>query len=90
MGASTWTSPKVSRAATRLEDAGLVLKLEHEEDRRLVNLSLPPAGQALMARLADIANVFQAELGAEPGPDAGPFHAALQRLMAGEGGDDPS
>ncbi|MFT4002907.1 MAG: MarR family transcriptional regulator [Rhizobium sp.] len=36
--------PKVSRAATRLEDAGLVLKLEHEEDRRLVNLSLAPAG----------------------------------------------
>lgn len=79
---------KVSRAATRLEEAGLVRKLEHDEDRRLVSLSLTPAGQALMSRLVEIADQFQAELLTELGSAAGPFQAALQRLTAGEGDDD--
>ena len=39
---------KVSRAAARLEEAGLVQKLEHETDRRLVALSLTPKGGAVM------------------------------------------
>lgn len=80
--------PKVSRAAARLEEAGLVRKLEHPGDRRLVALSLTPAGEALMARLGAIAAAFQAELLAELGPCAEGFDAGLGRLIAG--GDAPA
>src|SRR6188768_2706240 len=73
---------KVSRAAARLEEAGLVQKLEHETDRRLVALSLTPEGEAAMQRLAAIAAAFQDELDAELGPSAAAFDAALGRLIA--------
>ncbi len=73
---------KVSRAATRLEEAGLVQKLEHEADRRLVSLSLTAEGQALMARLSAIATAFQAELIAELGEGAEAFSAQLGKLMS--------
>lgn len=79
---------KVSRAATRLEEAGLVAKLGHETDRRLVALSLTPAGEALMARLGTIAASFQAELRAELGPLAPDLDAGLGRLMTAPGDDD--
>jgi DNA-binding MarR family transcriptional regulator len=84
---------KVSRAAARLEEAGLVQKLGHAEDRRLVQLSLTPAGQALMLRLGHIAAAFQAELVAELGPDAARLDVALGRLMTDRGeadDDDPA
>jgi DNA-binding MarR family transcriptional regulator len=72
---------KVSRAAARLEQAGLVRKLEHAEDRRLVSLSLSPAGEALMARLGAVAAAFQADLIAELGPHAADVEAGLDRLI---------
>lgn len=75
----------VSRAATRLQQAGLVRKSGHDGDRRLISLELTPEGQALMARLARIAEGFQAELLAELGADGASFAAALDRL-AGNGG----
>lgn len=80
---------KVSRAAARLEDAGLVRKQDHETDRRLVALSLTEEGAAMMARLGAIAGAFQTELLAELGPSAKAFEDALNRLSAaGNTGDD--
>jgi DNA-binding MarR family transcriptional regulator len=75
----------VSRAAARLEEAGLVRKLAHSGDRRLVSLSLSAEGKALMARLGAIADAFQAEMLAELGADAAGLEAALRRLEAHEG-----
>ena len=82
---------KVSRAAARLEEAGLVRKVGHAEDRRLVELSLTPAGETLMAELGEIARRFQDTLIAELGPDASVVDAALGRLIksnSGENDDD--
>lgn len=71
----------VSRAAARLEEAGFVSKLGHQADRRLVQLTLTPSGEALMARLGAVADAFQAELAAELGRDAAALDAALTRLI---------
>lgn len=70
----------VSRAASRLEGAGLVRKSGHGQDRRLVALELTNQGQALMDRLAVVAQDFQARLMAELGEDAPAFLSALDRL----------
>ena len=71
----------VSRAASRLEAAGLLQKSGHDHDRRLVTLELTPEGRALMRRLARIARAFHAELIAELGADAEAFERALTRLI---------
>lgn len=71
---------KVSRAASRLESAGLIAKQDHPQDGRLVHLSLTPAGQDLMARLIPLAEAFQADLLAALGPDAAPVRRALGML----------
>ncbi|QDA35987.1 winged helix-turn-helix transcriptional regulator (plasmid) [Paracoccus liaowanqingii] len=73
----------VSRAATRLQGAGLVRKSGHDTDRRLIGLELTAEGQALMQRLGGIAQAFQAELLTELGEDAAPLCAALDRLAKG-------
>ena len=75
---------KVSRAAARLEEAGLVAKRGAAEDRRLVALSLTAEGEALMARLGEIAAVFQEQLVAELGAEAEPLRVALVRLIGDE------
>lgn len=72
----------VSRAATRLEEAGYLCKAGHDRDQRLVALELTEAGRALMARLSQIANAYQAELLTELGEDAVAFRRALGRLAA--------
>lgn len=72
---------KVSRAASRLEEAGLVQKLVSETDRRLISLSLTEQGDALMQRLLKIATDYQAELVAELGELGPAFEAALTKLM---------
>lgn len=68
----------ISRAASRLQEAGLVRKSGHDTDRRLIVLELTEEGQRLMQRLGRIAEDFQAELLAEIGEDA----PALQRAVA--------
>ena len=73
-----------SRAAARLEEAGLVAKRAAAEDRRLVALSLTAEGEALMARLGEIAAAFQEELVAELGAEAEPLRVALVRLIGDE------
>jgi len=70
----------VSRAATRLDRAGLLRKSVDAGDRRLVALELTPEGRALMARLSVLAEGFQAQLMAELGPEAAATLAALERL----------
>lgn len=70
----------VSRAATRLEQAGYLRKSGHAADQRLVSLELTPAGRELMERLGVIADAYQAELLAELGDDAPALHRALLRL----------
>lgn len=71
----------VSRAATRLEEAGLVAKSDHSGDRRLIVLELTPEGQALMRRLAVVADRYQAELRALLGQDAEAFERGLGRIL---------
>lgn len=70
----------VSRAATRLEEAGLVRKTDDDQDRRLILIALTEEGEALMERLGRIAEKFQAQLLADLGDDAPAFLSALERL----------
>lgn len=53
---------KASRAAARLEAAGLVAKREGESDRRLVAISLTDKGREMMAELIPVALGYEAEL----------------------------
>lgn len=72
---------KVSRAAARLEQAGLIEKRDHAGDKRLLDMRLTAKGQELMARIVPIADSYQEELLARLGEDAAPFRAALLRLL---------
>lgn len=74
---------KVSRAAARLESAGLIEKRENPSDRRLLDMRLTPKGQAMMARIMPIAEAFQQEIIAKLAQDAPAFRAGLRKL-----GDD--
>lgn len=73
---------QVSRAATRLEGAGLIVKTAQDADRRLLALTLTPAGQALVARVIPVALAFQADLVAALGPAAPGLVRALDALDA--------
>ncbi|MGQ0567150.1 MAG: MarR family winged helix-turn-helix transcriptional regulator [Gemmobacter sp.] len=82
---------KVSRAAARLESAGLVAKRANATDRRLLDMTLTDAGRDLMGRILPLADAYQAEVMAALGEDAGPFRRALGRLRdMGEGDADPA
>ncbi|NDJ57525.1 winged helix-turn-helix transcriptional regulator [Enterobacteriaceae bacterium 4M9] len=70
----------VSRAATRLEEAGLLHKTGNNVDRRLIVLALTADGQALMQRLEHIADDFQATLIKALGDDAEAVTRALEKL----------
>ncbi len=72
---------KVSRAASSLQDSGLIAKAINPADRRLVSLSLTVEGKALMARLAPIAAGFQTELARLLDKDLKAFETGLSRLM---------
>jgi len=54
--------PTVSRAAARLETAGLIAKRVNAGDRRLVELSLTPAGRDLFAQVAPLALAYERRL----------------------------
>lgn len=71
---------KVSRAAARLERAGLVEKLLNPYDRRLVSLSLTGDGRALIARIIPVALAFQEQLLARLDMDATVMVEGLDRL----------
>jgi len=72
---------KISRAASRLEDRGLLNKDPHPTDRRLLELTLTAQGQQMVAELAPLAQEYQAELLADLGEDAEEF----ARLLTGLG-----
>ena len=72
---------KVSRAAARLESAGLIEKRENAEDRRLLDMRLTSRGRDLIARIVPIADSYQAEKVAQLGPHAPAFRTALQTLF---------
>lgn len=72
---------KVSRAASRLEDMGLISKKTHPEDRRLLELTLTDRGRTIVAELAPLADAYQQELLAELGADADSFQRQLYGLI---------
>lgn len=75
---------KVSRAASRLESAGMVEKRENADDRRLLQIRLTQQGSELVMRLIPIAHEFEKELALRLGGDAPAFRRALEHLMAWE------
>jgi DNA-binding MarR family transcriptional regulator len=72
---------KASRAASRLEDAGLVAKVLNPSDRRLVCLSLTQKGRETMDEIIPIANAFQAELFQSLGEDLTSFQKAIDKIL---------
>ncbi len=72
---------KVSRAAARLEAAGLIEKRENLVDRRLLDMRLTEKGRELFARIVPIAEAYQAQLLARIGAEGPVFRAALLRLL---------
>jgi DNA-binding MarR family transcriptional regulator len=74
---------KVSRAATRLEEAGIITKKISERDRRLVVLTLTERGSAMMAELAEAAQDYHRELMARLGPGAEGFLGGIDALTRG-------
>jgi DNA-binding MarR family transcriptional regulator len=71
---------KVSRAAARLESAGLIEKRENQTDRRLLDMRLTSAGRDLIARIVPLADAYQARLMANLGADAELLRAGLTKL----------
>jgi DNA-binding MarR family transcriptional regulator len=71
---------KVSRAAARLEAAGLIAKRAHGTDRRLLDMTLTDAGHAMMVRIVPIARTYEAQVMAELGAGAEAFRAMLAGL----------
>jgi DNA-binding MarR family transcriptional regulator len=89
---------KVSRAAARLETAGLVEKRVNAGDRRLVALSLTRKGRRLFSEIAPLALAFERDLvAALPPAEAEAFRSAVAALLVhtdgvptdGGGKDDP-
>ncbi len=76
---------KVSRAATRLEEAGIITKKISDRDRRLVVLALTDTGTRMMAELTQAAQDYQAEVMARLGPEAAAFLNGIDALMDSAG-----
>lgn len=69
---------KASRAAARLEAAGLVVKKISEADRRLIELSLSPKGEEMIAELSTLALSYEADILSDLAPED---RAQLDRLI---------
>lgn len=72
---------KVSRAATRLEELGLIEKRRNDRDRRLVALSLTEAGARLVAEMTPVANAYETKVLSHLGEDAETFRKLVNRLL---------
>lgn len=71
---------KVSRAATRLVERGLLARNKNENDGRLVHLSLTKTGKDLMEELLPLATAFQQRIEAVLGADFENFERSLSFL----------
>jgi DNA-binding MarR family transcriptional regulator len=73
---------RVSRAAARLEAAGLLAKSVNTADRRLVSLSLTPAGHDMLATIAPRARAYEADLLARlPAEEKRMLRACVQAML---------
>ncbi|MFT4795777.1 MAG: DNA-binding MarR family transcriptional regulator [Paracoccaceae bacterium] len=73
---------RVSRAAARLEAAGLLAKSVNTADRRLVSLSLTPAGHDMLAAIAPRARAYEADLLARlPAEEKRMLRACVQAML---------
>lgn len=73
---------RISRAAGRLEDAGLVRKSTATGDRRLVALSLTEDGWALYARIVPMAKAYETEVLSRLDPaNAQQFRSTIRHLL---------
>lgn len=73
---------KVSRAATRLEKAGLIRKDAHATDGRLVSLALTDAGRAVLRELLPLAHAYQRDIEARLGETLKGFEAGVDRMLS--------
>jgi DNA-binding MarR family transcriptional regulator len=76
---------KVSRAASRLEASGYLLKIVDQGDRRLLKLELTPKGAALLAEIVPIAKAYQSRVQALLGKDYTRLQQALTVLLDAQG-----
>ncbi|MEM6891639.1 MAG: MarR family transcriptional regulator [Pseudomonadota bacterium] len=72
---------KVSRASTRLEQAGLIRKSTSKSDRRLISMSLTQKGKNLMSELLPLALDYQRHLEHLLASDFEDFEAGIDRLL---------
>ena len=73
---------KVSRAAARLEAAGLIEKDVNEADRRLVRLQLTRKGRRVFAQIEPLALAYERDALAALSPqESAAFRAAVGKLL---------
>ena len=73
---------KVSRAAARLEQAGLIEKKANSSDRRLVRLSLTGNGRRMFEGIAPLALAYQTDLlSGLSAAEVATFRSVLDRLL---------
>lgn len=72
---------KVSRAATRLEKRGLILKLTSKSDRRLIDLSLTNEGRVMIDEITPLALEFEKSVLNTLVDDQEAFRSAVSALL---------
>lgn len=77
----TMEKSKVSRAADRLKDRGLLTKRADTMDRRLVHIELTTDGEALMAELIPMVIALQRDFESRLGEDFAGLDRALSRIL---------
>jgi DNA-binding MarR family transcriptional regulator len=74
---------KVSRAAARLETAGLIAKKVNKSDRRLVALQLTRKGRRLFSQIEPLALAYESEvLSSLPEQERSALRSALAKLLS--------
>jgi len=73
---------RVSRAASRLEASGFILRRPDPGDGRLIALELTAKGRDLIATMAPVAAAFEAEMMERLGDDGDAFRRALLALLS--------
>lgn len=72
---------RVSRAVTRMQDGGLVKKVENADDHRLVRISLTPKGTEVYQTLIPLVSAVEARLLSDFTPEElGRVNAFMEKL----------